>query len=152
MNTEARGGGETFLARFKEARRRSDGGWTARRWATFLAELDLLREAFAAEASGEVAFGAADHITRAIESSLVQPLMIEEMAAEARRFFAQAEETLPEHRDEVTARWARLEIITDHPKTALEILDWALAHAGNGSTREELIALQEEAWFALVPT
>jgi hypothetical protein len=152
MNADAQGGGEITAARFREASRGRGGGWNARRWANFLADLDRFRAALAEERSGAVAFEAADHVTQAIESGLVQPAMVGAMAFEARRFFAQAEKLIPERSGEVKARWARLEIVTARPWVALDLLDGALARARDQPTRERLIALQEEAWFASYPT
>jgi hypothetical protein len=152
LNTEAQGGGQITAARFREVPRGRASGWNAGRWTDFLADLDRFHAELAEETSGAVAFGAADHVTRAIESGLVPPGMVDEMAAEARRFFAQAEELVPERSGEVTARWARLEMVTAHSRTALDLLDWALGHACDEATRERLVALQEEAWFASYPT
>ena len=58
-----------------------------------------------------------------MESGLVQPAMIGAMTAEARQFFAQAEDLVCAGSHEVTARWARHEIRTLHPEEALAMLD-----------------------------
>jgi hypothetical protein len=139
-------------ARFQTATRSAGGAWSPERWANFLAELECFRAVLKERTSGTVAFGAAAHVTQAIESGLVQPTMLGVMAAEARRFFAQAEGLVPERSGEVMACWARLEIVMARPLAALDLFDGALARARDQSTRETLIALQEEAWFASYQT
>jgi len=120
-------------------------------WTGFLVDLECFRTALLERPSLETALGAANHVARAMESGLVQPAMIGAMTAEARQFFAQAEDLVCAGSHEVTARWARHEIRTLHPEEALAMLDGALAHASEGAGRQELIALQEEAWFAASP-
>jgi serine/threonine protein kinase len=144
--------GESVLVRFGEGRARGGGAWNAKRSRDLAADLNRFRAALAEAPSGEVALEAAHYVARAIDSGLVQPAMIERMAAEARRFLAQAQELAPERSDEVTARWARLEIAALHPEAALEILDRALPRARQNSARQELAILQEDAWFASYAT
>jgi hypothetical protein len=121
-------------------------------WTNFMVDLDRFRAVLIERPSVEAALGAADHVGSAMESGLFRPGMIVAMTAEARQFFAQAEELVPAGNHAVTARWARHEILTRHPEAALLMLDGALAHACEGTARQELIALQEEAWFASSPT
>ena len=120
-------------------------------WTDFVVDLERFRAVLLKRPSLEAALRAAHHVARAMESGLVQPAMILAMTTEARQFFAQAEDLVSAGSHEVTAQWARHEIITLHPEEALVMLDGALAHASEGTQRQELIALQEEAWFASPP-
>ena len=127
------------------------GGASGELWRGFLVDLERFRAALLQRPSLEAALGAASHVARAMESGLVQPTMIRAMTTEARQFFAQAKDLVSAGSHEVIARWARHEIVTLHPEEALAMLDGALAHACEGAERQELIALQEEAWFASSP-
>jgi hypothetical protein len=138
------------LTPFDESTKRI-GGARNELWTGFLVDLECFRAALLERPSLETALGAANHVARAMESGLVQPAMIGAMTVEARQFFAQAEDLVCAGSHEVTTRWARHEILTLHPEEALAMLDGALAHASEGVERQELIALQEEAWFAASP-
>jgi hypothetical protein len=105
--------------------------------------LSLAKNPSAASAIDEGAF-----ITSAMESGLVDPVMLEVRAAEARRCFARARELAPGGGQGVTQAWARMELAALCPDTALGMVDEALTRAPDGHLPVALLALREEARFA----
>src|SRR4029077_2072035 len=83
-------------------------------------------------------------IAGAMESGLVDPMMLEARAGEARRCFAMARRLGPAGAEDVTLAWARMELAAVHPETALSMLDLALAGPGRARGRDALVELRDE--------
>ena len=105
--------------------------------------LSLAESPSAASAIDEGAF-----ITGAMESGLVDPVMLGARAAEARRCFALARELEPAGGQGVTQSWARMELAALCPDTALVMVDEALTRAPDTHLPVALLALRDEARFA----
>jgi hypothetical protein len=114
----------------------------------FDAGLERRRFSLAENPSAASALDEGAFITGAMESGLVDPVMLEVRAAEARRCFALARELKPGGGQGVTQAWARMELAALHPDTALGIVDEALMRAADTQVPVALIALRDEARFA----
>jgi hypothetical protein len=82
-------------------------------------------------------------------SGLVEPMMLEAHAREARQCFALARQLEPARDAEVTLAWARMELAAMHPDVALNLVEGALERAGDGGMVRALIDLRGEVQFAL---
>ena len=114
----------------------------------FDAGLERRRIELAEAPSAATALDEGTFIAGAMQSGLVDPVMLDVRAAEARRCFALAKELEPGRSEEVTVAWARMELAAIHPEAALQVLEAALARAADSRVPDALIALREEARFA----
>jgi hypothetical protein len=114
----------------------------------FDAGLDRCRVELAEDPSAATALDEGTFIASAIESGLVDPVMLEARAAEARRCFALARELEPARAEEVTEAWASMELAAMHPEAALRLVEEALAREADDRGLDTLIELREQARFA----
>jgi hypothetical protein len=114
----------------------------------FDAGLESRRAELGQTPSAALAFDAGVFIADAMASGLVDPVMLEARAREARQCFALATQLEPTRAEEVTLAWARMELTAMRPDVALQLVEGALERAGGGRV-EALVALQEEVRFEL---
>jgi hypothetical protein len=115
----------------------------------FEAGLETRRNALAEAPSAARALDAGSFIAGAMASGLVEPMMLEAHAREARQCFALARQLEPARDAEVTLAWARMELAAMHPDVALNLVEGALERAGDGGMVRALIDLRGEVQFAL---
>ena len=87
-------------------------------------------------------------IARAMQSGLVDPVMLAARADEARWCFALAKKLEPMGADAVTLAWGRMEMAAMHPEATLRMVDAVLARPARGRLRPALTELRDEAWAA----
>jgi hypothetical protein len=115
---------------------------------TFEKRLVALRKQLGEAPSRAAALVAADLIMRAVESQMIEPSRIGGLAAEARKYYAQAGGGAdPAQATAVALGSARLELALLQPEMALAVLDQALPSA-TPDRRAELTALREDALLA----
>jgi hypothetical protein len=110
--------------------------------------LESRRMALAATPSAESAFEEAAFIGRAMQSGLVDPVMLNSRAAEARRCFALARQLDPGDGDDITLEWGRMELAAMRPEAALSVAEEWLARPAAGRKRLALVELCAEARWA----
>jgi len=107
--------------------------------------LESRRIELAAAPSAESAFAEGAFIGRAMQSGLVDPVMLNSRAAEARRCFALARQLDPGDGDDITIEWGRMELAAMRPEAALSMVEEWLARPAAGRERLALVELGVEA-------
>jgi hypothetical protein len=87
-------------------------------------------------------------IARAMQSGLVDPVMLAARADEARWCFALARKLEPAGTDDVALAWGHMEMAAMHPEAALRLVDTALARPTGGRLRPALTELRDAARVA----
>ncbi len=114
----------------------------------FDAGLESRRRELAETPSAESALEEGAFIARAMQSGLIEPVMLKARAAEARRCFALARELAPAEGQQITLEWARMELAAMHPEAALLVVQEHLARFATGRACLALVELGAEARLA----
>jgi len=107
--------------------------------------LESRRVELAASPSAESAFEEGTFISRAMQSGLIDPVMLNSRAAEARRCFALARRLDSGDGDRITLEWGRMELAAMRPEAALSMVEEWLAPPAAGRERLALVELAAEA-------